>query len=125
DGLVKVYIDRQKRTWLLSYPKWGNGDQYKFCLDSTGEKFLTKDTLGISYVPAGNADYKHFYETERGELWIYGLNGLLNYDRNLGRFHFTKSGAANDNVTIDYESVFQVLEDKDGNIWLATNEGIY
>jgi ligand-binding sensor domain-containing protein len=28
-----------------------------------------------------------------------------------------------DNISIDYESIFQMLEDRDGNIWIATKPG--
>ncbi|MDQ6813694.1 MAG: histidine kinase [Bacteroidota bacterium] len=124
-NLTKVYIDRQQRIWVCGYPTWGNGGQYRFCFDSTGSISLKKDTLGLNNVKSGYADYKQFYETKQGELWIYGLSALLSYNKNAQRFEFIESGTGNDNITIDYESVFQVLEDKDGNIWLATNEGIY
>ncbi len=70
-------------------------------------------------------DYRYFYETRQGDLWIYGFNVLINYDRNTHRFRLNKSGPGNENISINYESVFQVLEDRDGNIWIATNQGIY
>ncbi len=125
DGIERVYIDKQQRIWIFSYPGWGDGGQYRFCLDSTGCNYLKKDTISFNYGPRGSNEYKYFYETKQDELWVYGLNALLNYNRNANRFQFIKSGAGNDNFTVNYESVFQVLEDKDGNIWLATNQGIY
>jgi ligand-binding sensor domain-containing protein/two-component sensor histidine kinase len=123
--LTEVYIDKQRRIWVFGYPLWGDGGQYRFCFDSTGSNFLTKDTIGLNFGPHKYSDYKHLYETKQGDFWIYGLNALSSYNKNTGRFNHIKSGAGNDNITIDYESVFQVLEDKDGNIWLATNQGIY
>lgn len=125
NGLTRVYIDRKQRIWLFSYPAWGDGGQYRFCLDSTGSNYLNKDTAGLNYGVRGYSEYKHLYETKQGELWIYGLNALLNYHKNAQHFDYIKSGAGDDNITIDYESVFQIMEDKDGNIWLATNEGLY
>ncbi|GEO09529.1 sensor histidine kinase [Segetibacter aerophilus] len=122
----KIYIDRLHRIWLFGYPKWGNGSQqYRFCLDSTGSSYLNKDTAGLDYGVRGSNDYRHIFETKEGDLWIYGLNALLNFDKNAHRFDYIKSGTGNDNISIDYESVFQILEDKEGNIWLATNQGIY
>jgi ligand-binding sensor domain-containing protein/two-component sensor histidine kinase len=124
-GITRIYHDREKRIWIFSYPVWGIGGQYKFCFDSTGSTVLRKDTVGLNWGTRGSSDYKQFYETKQGDLWIYGLNALLNYDKNAKRFDFIRSSTGNDNITIDYESIFQVLEDKEGNIWIATNEGIY
>jgi ligand-binding sensor domain-containing protein/two-component sensor histidine kinase len=125
DGLTQVYIDKQERIWLFGYPSWGTGGQYKFCLDRTGSSYLYEDTIGLNQGIDNYTEYKFFKETKKGELWIYGLNVLLNYDKNSQRFRYIKSSTENRNISIDYESVFQVLEDKDGNIWIATNQGIY
>jgi len=125
DRLSEVYIDRQKRIWLLGWPRWANDTQIKYCFDSTGTHFLAKDTIGLNHGPSDYTDYKYFYETKQGELWIYGFNALLNYDKTTNRFHYTRSSAGSDNISIDYESIFQMLEDRDGNIWIATNQGIY
>jgi ligand-binding sensor domain-containing protein/two-component sensor histidine kinase len=124
-GLSRIYIDRQHRIWLFGYPKGSIGPQYRFCLDSTGSNYLNKDTTGLNYGQRGSTDYRQIYETKKGDLWVYGLNALLNFDRSTHRFDYIKSVTGNDNISIDYESVFQVLEDKEGNIWLATNQGIY
>ena len=123
ERLTEVYIDQQKRIWLFGWPPGANGVQTKYCLDSTGSNYLSKDTAGLNYGPNDYTNYKFFYETRQGELWIYGFNTLINYDKNTRRFHYNKSGAERDNI--NYESVFQLLEDKEGNIWIATNEGIY
>ncbi len=123
ERLAEVYIDQQKRIWLFGWPSWADGGQIKYCLDSTGSNYLPKDTLGLNYGPSDYTDYKFFYETRQGELWVYGFNVLVNYDKNARRFNYNKSGAERDNI--DYESVFQLLEDKEGNIWIATNQGIY
>jgi streptogramin lyase len=121
----KIYIDRSKRIWLFGYPLWGDGSQYRFCLDSTGSNYLHKDTAGLDYGGLGSNDYRQIYETREGDLWMYGLNVLSNFDKNIHRFEHIKRGTANDNISIDYETVFQILEDKEGNIWFATNQGIY
>ncbi|MDB5247845.1 MAG: hypothetical protein JWQ40_2239 [Segetibacter sp.] len=125
NGVSQVYVDRQKRIWLFAFPTWANGIQYRYCLDSTGSSYLHKDTIGLNYGSPGSSEYKYFYESKQGEFWIYGLNALLIYDKNSARFNYTKSTAENPNISIDYESVFQLMEDKDGNIWIATNNGIY
>ena len=125
NGISQVYTDRQQRIWIFSVPGWGDGSQYKFCFDSTGTNFLAKDTIGLNHGVKGSTEYKYFYETSQGELWIYGFNILLNYDKYKGSFFNYSSESENQSITLDYESVFQVMEDKEHNIWLSTNEGIY
>ena len=125
ERVSEIYIDHQKRIWVFAWPHWAGGDQIKLCFDSIGANFLQKDTLGLNYGPKDYTDYKYLYETRQGELWVYGFNTLVNYDRNTHRFHYNKSSTGNENITIDYESIFQLLEDNDGNIWIATNQGIY
>jgi signal transduction histidine kinase/ligand-binding sensor domain-containing protein len=123
EKLAEVYIDKKKRIWLFGWPDWANGEQIKYCFDSTGSNSLPKDTTGLNYGQADYTDYKYFYETKQGELWMYGFNVLVNYDKNSRRFYYNPSGPERDNI--EYESVFQLLEDKEGNIWIATNQGIY
>jgi len=125
DGIGMIYTDKQQRIWIFSYPRWSGTGQYRFCLDSSGSRYLNSDTIGLNHGPRGTSEYKYLYETRDGEMWLYGLNALASYDKNSHRFDFLKSGVGNDNIPIDYESVFQVLQDRDDNIWLATNEGLY
>lgn len=124
DQLTQIYIDKQRRTWVFGWPLWGNGGQYKFCFDSTG-KFLAKDTAGLNQGTVGFTDYNNFFETKQGDLWIYGLGVLFNYDNNTNRFYNNKSDKENDNINIDYEVIYQVLEDRDGTIWFASDKGLY
>ena len=123
ENLSEVYIDKTKRIWLFGWPHWSKGAQIKYCLDSSGNEYLSKDTIGLNYGPGDYSNYKYFYEPKHGGLWVCGFNALVNYDKNLRRFHYNKSGPERDNIK--YESIFQLLEDKEGNIWIATNEGIY
>lgn len=123
ESLTEVYIDTLRRIWLFAWPEWANGAQIKYCLDSTGDNYLPKDTIGLNYGPSDYTDYKYFYETKQGEFWVFGFNVLVNYDRNANRFNYYKSNTERDNI--EYESIFQMLEDKEGNIWIATNQGIY
>lgn len=125
ERLSEVYIDQKKRTWLFGWPGWANGAQIKVCYDSTGSNIMPKDTIGLNYGPKDYTDYKYFFETKQGDLWVYGFNVLINYDKNIHRFHYNKSSTGNEGITIDYESIFQLMEDKDGNTWIATNQGLY
>lgn len=117
-GASDVYIDKQRRIWAFSWP---GGVHYKRCFDSTGREI--KDTLGLN----GSPDYmetRSFFETRKGLFWIYGMNALFNYDRNDHRFYMYDH-AAGSSTGIQFQSVYQVMEDHDGSVWVCTDNGLY
>ncbi|KAA3614843.1 MAG: hypothetical protein D8M58_10335 [Calditrichaeota bacterium] len=63
----------------------------------------------------------HFYEDEKGYIWISTYGGGLNrFDPKTGKFlRFTES-----NSDIPNNSVYGVLPDEQGNLWMSTNNGI-
>lgn len=125
DRPSEIFIDRSRRIWVFSWPQKLGGGQVKFCLDSTGSTYLQKDTVGLNSGPAGYAEYRDFLETRHSGLWIYGMHTLFNWDRNNQRFNYTKSVSGSTKNAIEYDVVFSLLEDRDGNIWLATDQGLY
>ncbi|HVF96898.1 MAG TPA: two-component regulator propeller domain-containing protein [Flavisolibacter sp.] len=125
DGASQVYIDSRRRLWVCGWPKSGMAGQHKYCLDSTGNRLLTKDTVGLLTGPKGYTEYNYFFETLRAGLWIYGVGTLYNWDRERQRFHYSRSGATGTANDIEYDKVNQLIEDRDGNIWVATNRGLY
>ncbi len=122
DNALKVYFDRQRRLWVIG---WSLKGQYEYCFDSTGTTLIEKDTVGLHTGPVGYIEFGHFYEPTKSGLWIYGNGVLFNWDKNLQKFLFNKSSLRNDDLGINYETVFQLIEDKDGNLWLATDRGLY
>ncbi|RYZ28469.1 MAG: hypothetical protein EOO10_09445 [Chitinophagaceae bacterium] len=125
DRPTEIFIDRSRRIWIFGWPLKANVGQVKFCLDSTGSDFLQKDTVGLNNSNYGYAEYRSFLDTRHSGLWIYGLRILLNWDRNNQRFQFTKSVSGSNTNTIEYNVINKLLEDRDGNIWVATDRGLY
>jgi hypothetical protein len=70
------------------------------------------------------AESRNFYETKKGLLWVYGTNALYNYDQNEKRFYYYEHDAGSP-TGIQFRTVYQVMEDHDGSIWLATDNGLY
>ncbi|MFT3908509.1 MAG: two-component regulator propeller domain-containing protein [Ferruginibacter sp.] len=122
DHVSRTYIDRQRRIWIIGWPGTG---QYEYCFDSTGTNLLTRDTIGLHTGPIGYTEYAHFFEPRKSGLWIYGASVLFNWDKNLQRFYYNKSNLHNDELGINYESVYQLMDDKDGSLWIATDRGLY
>ncbi|MBL0357611.1 MAG: hypothetical protein IPP72_12345 [Chitinophagaceae bacterium] len=125
DGIANFFIDKKRRMWVLGWPRWNGGVQSQICLDSSGAGYLTGDTAGISQGPVGYVEYHDIHETKIGDLWIYGNGVLFNYDKDRQRFNYINSDVYISQVGITYENVFQVMDDKEGSIWIATNQGLY
>ncbi|HEV7332296.1 MAG TPA: two-component regulator propeller domain-containing protein [Flavisolibacter sp.] len=121
---TQFYIDKSRRFWVFAWPKNIVG-QVRYCLDSTGTMFLQKDTVGLNSGPTGYSEYNFLFETSRSTLWIYGVNNLFNWDAAAKRFHYNRSRKDGEKNSIEYSQVYQLLEDKDGNIWIATDKGLY
>ena len=124
DNTTQLYIDKQRRIWVFGWPSWGRGGQYKFCFDSNGN-FLNNDTAGINTHSSSYTEYNHLFETDQGHLWIYGTNVLMSYEENIGRFQLHRPSEGGVRAGIDYQVVYQMLDDKDGGVWLATDKGLY
>ncbi len=75
-----------------------------------------KDEKSISH-----PNVMHFYEDEKGYVWISTYGGGLNrFDPKTEQFlRFTES-----NSQIPNNAVYGVLPDEQGNLWMSTNNGI-
>jgi len=123
DRITEIFIDKQRRAWIFYWPSWGGGGQQFFCFDMLGRPL--KDTAGLQTGPNSYAEYANFTQTRSGDIWVYGLRALFNYDRATQRFYYTQSTLIGNNIGIQYDYVYQVLEDKDGGLWFATDRGLY
>jgi ligand-binding sensor domain-containing protein/two-component sensor histidine kinase len=124
DNPTQFFIDRVRRFWVFGWPNNGMSGQLKYCMDSTGSKYI-KDTAGLLTALNGYTEYNNFFETPRAGLWIYGVGTLYNWDKTSRRFHYSRSTSGSNNNSIEYDKVNQVIEDRDGNIWVATDKGLY
>jgi ligand-binding sensor domain-containing protein/two-component sensor histidine kinase len=117
-GCSEIFIDSKRRYWVFN---WVGGNHFKNCYDSTGKKL--PDSTGLNY----NPDYtetRFFFETRKGLLWTYGANALYNYDAAAGKFYYYEHRSTNRNE-LEFQFAYQMMEDHDGNIWMATDNGLY
>lgn len=122
---TEFFIDRKRRHWIFTWPHRVGKGQVKHCFDSSGTVPLTQDTAGLNSGTVGYGEYRHFLDTRRSGFWVYGLRVLMNWDATAGRFYFTRSSGGGGSNDIQYTAVHQLIEDRDGNIWVATDRGLY
>ena len=108
-----VYIDSESFVWVGTFSGLN-----KFVPDTNGwERYSNERTdsasLSDSYVQA-------LYEDSIGRFWVGTQGGGLNLmDRSSGKFTAYRKGDGLAN-----NSIYGILEDDAGNLWLSTNGGI-
>jgi ligand-binding sensor domain-containing protein/two-component sensor histidine kinase len=118
-GSSEFFIDSKRRYWIFGWA----GEQHKLCFDSTGKPL--QDTAGLNnFDNQSYSEMRFFYETRKGVLWISGMNALYNYDNAINRFFYYQHDATSP-TGIEFQMVHQVMEDHDGSIWVATDNGLY
>lgn len=113
----EFFIDSKRRHWIFNWPD----AHYKRCFDSTGKEL--HDTTGINYNP-DYSELRNFFETKSGVLWMYGTNALYNYNNAAKRFYYYDHGFPSSSGIV-FQSANQMMEDRDGSIWIATDNGLY
>lgn len=114
------FIDKQNRRWLGSWPP-----ETGLSLKSIGADGVVKE-WNSSISKGLNGAYHTifgFAENSKG-LWIIGVNLLGLFDEADNQFHFIPSNNSGE-FSIRYDLVSTLLEDREKNLWLATDKGIY
>jgi ligand-binding sensor domain-containing protein len=129
DSLLRVknakypFIDKDGSWWLVNWlpfigpaPVLYNYDKSKNSLQSFEKiRAYTAD----SYYEIWNV-----FQQSNGTIWIYGMGLLAYYDRAENRFIHINSDPFQQNG-IDYDMVSNLYEDREKNIWVSTNNGLY
>ncbi|XVJ65274.1 MAG: hypothetical protein HEQ40_03560 [Lacibacter sp.] len=113
----EIYIDSKRRYWIFH---WDTA-HHRLCYSENGTSL--KDTAGL-FENDGYQELRYFFESRQKGLWLYGPNALYNYDTDLNRFFFSK-GSNRQIDYIQYGTIYQMTEDRDGGIWVATDNGLY
>ncbi|WP_026764630.1 ligand-binding sensor domain-containing protein [Sediminibacterium salmoneum] len=116
-NLTEIYIDKQKRFWIFSWPDRHIRAVYNY----DGNQL--SDTAGLNNNPQYE-ELRYFFESRSGSLWMYGTNALYSYNQRLNKFTFYKSEFGS-SIGIQYEQINDMTEDRDGNIWIASDNGIF
>ncbi|NNE77938.1 MAG: hypothetical protein HKN31_12805 [Pricia sp.] len=121
---VNAFLKDSKDTWWASYWDFDRARQRCVLLHyDPQQKKMLSDTLG-SYSPEHYAFLQHLLETSSKQLWLGGANALLVYEDEIGGF---SQQLKNTPLEFDIQSddIRHLVEDKEGNIWLSTGNGLY
>ncbi|MFI5135015.1 MAG: two-component regulator propeller domain-containing protein, partial [Chitinophagales bacterium] len=122
-GIHSLYADHEGNLWVSTYAPG------LFCYEKSDNRLLTFDESAIrkefhlESVP--HIFFSNFLEDRYGHIWIatyYG--GLLQYDRTSNQFHSFQYSASNPKSLRYDVSLFGIMEDRDGNLWVGSDEGV-
>lgn len=118
-NITAYYIDRLKNYWAIS---WEGGLKIYSLNKNSGRQIEWSQKINSLqhkyYVPFG------FNETSGNELWLTGSNLFckINTEKETVQLIPQESAAE---YSIIYDMIFSVYEDKEKNIWLGTNKGLF
>jgi signal transduction histidine kinase/ligand-binding sensor domain-containing protein len=119
-GIVAhFFIDKSQRYWIQT---WDKANMSFACFDGKTNRFTT-DTAGLG--DAGNGGYFDVYSFQQftdTSIFIYGKNCLRIHEN--GAFRELK-GHIQDPYSIRFNSVNHILQDREGILWFATDDGLY
>ncbi len=119
-GISQFFIDSRRRYWIERWNDKGYMEYY--CYDERKECF-NADTAGLAESSnSGYYDIYKFSEFNDTTVMIYGLNCMSM--RENGRF--TKFLYPDYSpYSIQFNVVYDVLEDREHILWVATDDGLY
>lgn len=112
-GIASYLIDHNRNHRAVYW----NPEQ-KFSTYSESLSQFTNDATSLVNHSQEYREMQGHLETRTGQLWYYGVNSLYLFDPDKAAFEDQKS-------KLNYSQINQIYEDREGSLWLASDEGIY
>ncbi|WP_149241727.1 sensor histidine kinase [Dyadobacter sp. 32] len=117
--ISRLYIDSKARYWMVAA---GQSKTRFFCFDRKKQKF-TNDPLGMNN--PGRDDFFEVYGFGSYEDSITVAYGLNYFRGHHGRLFEDLRSPMNNPYGIRFNSIAGIFEDKEGILWVATDNGLY
>ncbi len=122
--VTSMFIDRNNRFWLAAWSgEKRNFTERFFCYDLSTDRMLP-DTMGLTAHPEYYKELHAMKEFSNGSLWAFGRMKLQEYLPKQRRFQYIRNEHFDENG-IKYDEIYCMYEDREKNIWIGTDEGIY
>ncbi|NML19969.1 hypothetical protein HHL16_03740 [Pseudoflavitalea sp. G-6-1-2] len=115
-----LFIDKQQRCWFTTWPSI---NEAFYCFDIRSNKLLPF-TAGLEDRDNVYGELHRYFQHSKGGIWASGLMVLHEFDSTQHRFQRIRDEHIDD-FGIRFEKVWQMIEDREQNIWIATDEGIF
>ncbi len=116
------FVSGDGNFWMVSWIPFGNIPTV-YCYDKTTGSTLRFDTINGT-TQKNYYEVWGFFQQSNGTLWIYGMNMLSYYNRELKKFIKVPSEQYIE-YGIEYDYISQLYEDREHNVWVCSDKGFY
>lgn len=121
--IYRFLIDKNRNFWIV---KWDFSPEIEPDLIHYNplENKILED---IDEFQSSGPEYQGLFrikETRKGQLWFGGVNSLICFDSKLNAFVQNKKINPGE-YDINFREIKHIYEDRESNIWLSTNNGLY
>jgi ligand-binding sensor domain-containing protein/two-component sensor histidine kinase len=116
--IARLYIDGKRRYWMVATEP--SGSRF-FCFDGNKGTF-SQDTLGMNNGGDGFFEVYGFGSYEDSITVAYGLNYFRGHH---GKSFADLRSPINNPYGIHFNSIAGIFQDKEGILWVATDNGLY
>ena len=116
------FLDSKGRFWIESWPPAGGLSIYSFDIHTKKETEWAGpigELLHHVYYEPGNIK-----ELQDGSLWFIGNNLFAGFHDKENNFKIFKNDLPGE-YSIHYDAAYSLYEDREKNIWVCTNKGLY
>jgi ligand-binding sensor domain-containing protein/signal transduction histidine kinase len=115
------YWDNSGRFWLLSWPASSPAHFYSYTIAT---KELVDWDPNLGDITKGYHETYAVTEEKDGTLWVYGGGIFARLNEEKKTFELVESNLPGE-FSIRYDGVRNVFEDREHNLWVSSNKGLY
>ena len=120
--VLAFYMDSQHRAWMITWPEITGMRVYSY--QPANEKLIEWGRLIGEKMNYAYWSITGFRELKDGSFWVHGENIFARlYPDKPEAEPITKN--ASGEYSINYDYVYHMEEDREQNVWLGTNTGLY
>ncbi|MFT3826111.1 MAG: two-component regulator propeller domain-containing protein [Chitinophagaceae bacterium] len=123
--VTAFFIDKEYKFWVITWGIVNNiyAERY-YCYDLAKGHAATVDMKSLYAHPEYYKELHNLIQQSNGRLWAYGRMMFLEFLPDQKQFQYLRNDHMEE-YGLKYDIVYCAYEDREKNIWLGTDEGIY
>lgn len=117
------FIANDGNWWVVNWIPFSGPAPILFNYDKKNNKVQRFEKIR-SYKADSYYEIWRVFQQSNGTIWVHGMGLLAYYNKEENRFIHIKSDPFQQ-YGINYDYVTDLYEDKEKNVWVCTNEGLY
>ena len=117
------FIAKDSTWWMVSWVPFSASPPVLYRFDKKQNQLQRFEKIR-AYKADSYYEIWNIFQQSNGTIWVYGMGLLAYYTSDEKKFVHIKSDPFQQNG-IDYDYVSHLYEDKEKNVWVCTNNGLY